>query len=117
MENSSSSGEIIDDDSETEREAREAIHQRYKNNPEIKKYEKFIDNITKYLNNLGEKSIDEILNETIINFFELKSKLYTDKIHDLMNRLAMLYHKLKQISFFNLMITYCHFLQKISKNI
>ena len=115
MENSSE--ENIDDSSETERETREAILQRYKNNPEIKKYEKFNNNITKYLNNIEEKTIDEILNETIIYFFELKSKLDTNKIHDLMNRLSMLYNKLKQISFFNLMITYCHFLQKISKNI
>jgi len=107
----------MDDISDTEIESSEEILKRYKNNPEIKKYEKFIDNINKYLINIGEKTIDDILNETIITFFELKPKLDTNKLHDLMNKLSMLYHKLKQISFFNLMITYCHFLLKISKNI
>ena len=90
MDNSSSSGELMNDSSESERETREAILHRYKNNPEIKKYEKFNAIITKYLNNIEEKSIDDILNETIIIFFELKSKLDTNKIHDLMNRISQI---------------------------
>ena len=73
--------------------------------------------IDNYLIDIKEKTVDEILNETIITFFELKSKFDLSKIHDLMDKLCMLYHKLKQLSFFNLMITYCHFLQKISNNI
>ena len=107
----------MDDSSDTERIDRNELLKRYKNNPEVKKYEKFMADIDNYLIDIKEKTVDEILNETIITFFELKSKFDLSKIHDLMDKLCMLYHKLKQLSFFNLMITYCHFLQKISNNI
>jgi len=102
----------MDDSSDTERIDRNEILKRYKNNPEVKKYEKFITDIDNYLIDIKEKTVDEILNETIITFFELKSKFDRSKINDLMGKLCMLYHKLRQLSFFNLMITYCHFLQK-----
>jgi hypothetical protein len=107
----------MDDSSDTERIDRKEILKRYKNNPVIKKYEKFISNINNYLIDIKEKTIDEILNETIITFFELKPKLDGSKKNELMDKLSMLYHKLKQLPFFNLMITYCHFIQKIVKNI
>ena len=107
----------MDDSSDTERIDRNEILKRYKNNPEVKKYEKFMTDIDNYLIDIKEKTVDEILNETIVTFFELKSKFDRSKINDLMDKLCMLYHKLKQLSFFNLMITYCHFLQKISNNI
>ena len=107
----------MDDDSDSEIETREEILKRYYSNPIIKKYEKYIQNIENYLINIGEKFIDEILNETIVTFFELKLKLDASKLHQIMNKLSMLYNKLKQISFFNLMVTYCHFLQKISNDI
>ena len=106
-----------DDWSDTELESREEILNNYRNNPLVKKCEKLINNIDNYLIDIGEKTIDEILNETIVTFFELKPKIDTTHLNSLMNKLSMLYHKLKQISFFNLMITYCHFLQKISKEI
>lgn len=107
----------MDDSSDTERIDRKELLKRYKSHPVIKKYEKFITNINNYLIDIEENTIDEILDETIVTFFELKAKLDSSKINELMNKLSMLYHKLKQLPFFNLMITYCHFLQKISKNI
>ena len=107
----------MDDSSDTEIPTREEILKKYKNNPEIKKYEKLLTNIKNYLIDIGEKSVDEILSETITSFFELKQRVDSFKINDLMNRLSMLYNKLKQFPFFNLAIAYSHFIQKISKNI
>ena len=107
----------MDDWSDSEIETREEILKKYKNNPIVKKYEKFMTDIDNYIIDIGEKTIDEILSETIVIFFELKPKVDSSHLSALKNKLSMLYHKLKQISFFNLMITYCHFLQKISKNI
>ena len=115
--NDSSDNSSSDDSSETEPIDIEKIKMIYKNNPEIKKYDRLIENIDKYLIDIGSKTIDEILNETIVIFFELKQKIDTTKINFIINKLSMLYNKLKQISFFNLMITYCHFLEKIIKNI
>ena len=107
----------MDDSSDTEIPTREEILKKYKNNPEIKKYEKLLTNIKNYLIDMGKKSVDEILSETITSFFELKQRVDSFKINDLMNRLSMLYNKLKQFPFFNLAIAYSHFIQKISKNI
>ena len=115
--NDSNDNSSSDDSSETEPIDIEKIKMIYKNNPEIKKYDRLIENIDKYLIDIGSKTIDEILNEKIIIFFELKQKIDTTKINFIINKLSMLYNKLKQISFFNLMITYCHFLEKIIKNI
>ena len=107
----------MSDSSDTEILSREEILKKYRNNPEIKKYEKLVSNIKNYLIDTGEKTIDEILSETMINFFDLKQNVDTYKINDLMNKLSMLYNKLKQFSFFNLIIAYFHFIKKISKNI
>ena len=107
----------MSDSSDTEILSREEILKKYSNNPEIKKYEKLLSNIKNYLIDTGEKTIDEILSETMINFFDLKQNVDTYKINDLMNKLSMLYNKLKQFSFFNLIIAYFHFIKKISKNI
>ena len=106
---------MSNDSSDTERMERKEILKIYKNNPVIKKYEKYIANIDNYIIDIGEKTIDEVLNETITTYFELRQKLDGSKNNELMDKLSMLYHKLKQLSFFNLMITYCHFIQKISK--
>ena len=107
----------MDDNSDSEIETREEILKRYYSNPMVKKYEKYYQNIESYLIDIGEKSIDEVLNETIVTFFELKLKLDSSKLYQIINKLSMLYNKLKQMSFFNLMITYCHFLKKISTDI
>ena len=103
------------DDSDTEVERREEILKRYKNDPEVKKYVKYLESIDNYIKNTNGKDIDEILKETIVTFFQLKPKIGVDKLSELKNKLALLYNMLRQISFFNLMIKYCHFLQNISK--
>ena len=103
------------DDSDTEVEPREEILKRYKNDPEVKKYVKYLESIDNYIKNTNGKDIDEILKETIVTFFQLKPKIGVDKLSELKNKLALLYNMLRQISFFNLMIKYCHFLQNISK--
>ena len=107
----------MSDSSDIEIMTREEIIKRYRNNPEIKKYEKLISNIENYLIDIGERTIDEILSETMISFFELKQNMDSYKINYLMNKLSMLYNKLKQFPFFNLIISYFHFFQKISKKI
>ena len=75
----------MDDSSDTEIPSREEMLKRYMNNPEIKKYEKYITNIKSYLIDIGEKTIDDILKETITTFFELRQKLISFKLHDLIN--------------------------------
>ena len=105
----------MDDSSDTEVISRQELIKRYKNNPEVKKYEKYLASIENYIKDTNGKDIDEILKETIVTFFQLKPKIGIDKLSELKNKLALLYNKLRQFSFFNLMITYCHFLQTISK--
>ena len=105
----------MDDSSDTEVTSRQEILKRYKNSPEVQKYEKYLTSIENYTKDTNGKDIDEILKETIVTFFQIKPKIGIDKLSELKNKLALLYNKLRQISFFNLMITYCHFLQKISK--
>ena len=107
----------MSDSSDTEETSRQELLKRYKNHPDVKKYEKYLTSMENYLKDTNGKDIDEILKETIVTFFQLKPKIGVDKLSELINRLALLYNKLRQISFFNLMIAYCHFLQKISKYI
>ena len=105
----------MDDNSDTEETVREELLKRYRNDPDVKKYVNYLTSIENYLKDTKGKDIDEILKETIVTFFQLKPKIDFDKLSELKNKLALLYNKLRQISFFNLMITYCNFLQKISK--
>ena len=107
----------MSDSSDTEETSRQELLKRYKNHPDVKKYEKYLTSMENYLKDTNGKDIDEILKETIVTIFQLKPKIGVDKLSELINRLALLYNKLRQISFFNLMIAYCHFLQKISKYI
>ena len=106
-----------DDNSDTEPIDFKEIIKKKENDPTTKKYEKLIVQIETFINNTENKNINEILSYTLITFFELIQKINYRKLTFLENRLSMLFHKLHQISFFNLIITYCHFIKKISKKI
>ena len=106
MDNDSSDTEVINIKIEIEK------------NPIIKKYRKFKEEIDSLIINTKNKSLNEILSYTITTFFELISQeIDTIKLCNIKNKLSMLYHKLHQLSFFNLLITYCHFIQKLLKDI
>ena len=90
---------------------------KIENNPINKKYEKLLELIETSINNIKNKSINEILYQSLTIFFEIIQKINYKKLAILKNKLCMLFHKLHQLSFFNLLITYCHFIEKISTNI
>jgi hypothetical protein len=90
---------------------------KIENNPINKKYEKLLELIETSINNIKNKSINEILYQSLTIFFEIIQKINYKKLAILKNKLCMLFHKLHQLSVFNLLITYCHFIEKISTNI
>ena len=86
-------------------------------NPVNQKYEKLLEQIDLYIINTNSKSINEILSYIISIFFEIFKKINSRKIKILKNKLSMLCNKLHQLSFFNLLIKYSQFIQKIINNI
>ena len=86
-------------------------------NPINQKYEKLIEQIDIYIINTKDKSINEILSYIICTFFEIFQKIGARKLDYLKNKLSMLFHKMHQLSFFNLLIKYCQFIKRIISNI
>ena len=106
-----------EDNSDTELPNYKEIIKKIENNPIHKKYEKFLEIIESLIINSKNKDINEILSQSITSFFDLFQKINSKKLSVLKNKLSMLFHKLHQLSFFNLLIKYCHFIQKISTKI
>ena len=86
-------------------------------NPINQKYEKLLEQIELFIINIKSKSINEILSYTICTFFEIFQKIDLRRLNKLINKLSMLFHKLHQLSFFNLLIKYYQFIKKIKNNI
>ena len=105
----------MSDSSDTEVESGKEILKRYKNNPEVKKYDKFMASIKTYLKNIGTKSIDDIFDELIQIFFDLSLKVDYMKIKDMLDSLSMLCNKFKQMNFFNLLVAYYRLIKKLSE--
>ena len=105
----------MSDSSDTEIESSKEILKRYKNNPEVKKYDKFMSSVKFYLKNSGTKSIDDIFDELIQIFFELLLKVDYAKIKEMLNSLSMLCNKFKQMNFFNLLVAYYRLIKKLSE--
>ena len=82
-------------------------------NPVNQKYEKLLEHIEDYIINTKNKSINEILSYIICTFFEIFQKIDLRRLNKLINKLSMLFHKLHQLSFFNLLIKYYQFIKKI----
>ena len=106
-----------DDNSDTEQINYKEFIQKKENNPINRKYEELLKQTESFINNTKNKNINEILSYSIISFFDLILKINNRKINILENKLSMLFHKLHQLSFFNLMMTYTNFIIKISKKI
>ena len=108
---------MTEDTSDTEQiNVKEAI-KKIENNPINKKYDKLIEEIDVFIINSNNKTINEILSSVITVFFEIFQKINNRKFDFLKNKISMLFHKLNQLSFFNLLITYCHFIQNFSKKL
>ena len=106
-----------DDSSDTEQINYKEFIKKKENNPINRKYEELLKQTESFINNTKNKNINEILSYSIISFFDLILKINNRKINILENKLSMLFHKLHQLSFFNLMMTYTNFIIKISKKI
>ena len=106
-----------DDNSDTEQINYKEFIKKKENNPINRKYEELLKQTESFINNTKNKNINEILSYSIISFFDLILKINNRKINILENKLSMLFHKLHQLSFFNLMMTYTNFIIKISKKI
>ena len=106
-----------DDSSDTEQINYKEFIKKKENNPINRKYEELLKQTESFINNTKNKNINEILSYSIISFFDLILKINNRKINILENKLCMLFHKLHQLSFFNLMMTYTNFIIKISKKI
>ena len=106
-----------EDDSDTEQSNIKKLIEKMEKNPYYKKYESFKVEIDNLIINTGGQSINQILFHTITTFFELRQNINIRKISFLKNKLSKLYHKLHQIYFFNLLITYCNFIEQFAKYI
>ena len=106
-----------EDDSDTEQSNIKKLIEKMEKNPYYKKYESFKVEIDNLIINTEGLSINQILFHTITTFFELRQNINIRKISFLKNKLSMLYHKLHQIYFFNLLITYCNFIEQFAKYI
>ena len=105
---------MAEDNSDIEQKNFKEINKKIENNPINKKYEKLLELIETSINNTKNQSISKILCQSLTIFFEIIQKINYKKLTILKNKLCMLFHKLHQLSFFNLLIKYCHFIEKIS---
>ena len=81
------------------------------------KYDKLIDDLDSLTIDIKNKSIDVILDYTSFLFFKIGNNLRDTLKIELMNKLAKLYHKLKNLYFFNEMVFIFKKIEKISNNI
>ena len=108
---------MAEDNSDTEFHDYKEIIKKIENNPINKKYGKFLETIEALIINSKNKDVNEIFSQSVTLFFELFQKINSRKLSILKDKLSMLFHKLHQLSFFNLLIKYCHFIQKLSTKI
>ena len=81
------------------------------------KYEKFRDELDSLIIDIKGENIDVILDYTSSLFIQMGINLSSSEFEEMANKLAKLYHKLKNLYFFNMLIFLFKKIEKISKNI
>ena len=80
----------------------------FKNLPIKEKYEKFDSQLDELIIDIKNEDFDVILDYTSSIYFQLCFQIYSlelkELLKELQNKLSKLYHKLKNLFFFNLMI-------------
>ena len=77
----------------------------YDNLTHNEKYNKFIKEIENLIKDIKNEDIDIILDYTSSLFFNICLYLSDWQIKDILNQLSQLYHKLKSLYFFNIMVS------------
>ena len=89
----------------------------YKNLSIQKQYDKLIKELDSLILDINNENIDVILNYTSFIFIQIGIHLSSFDLNELMDKLAKLYHKLKNLYFFNMTIFLFRKIEKIAKNI
>ena len=95
----------------------EEILLSYKNLSIQKQCDKLIKELDSLILDINNESIDVILNYTSFIFIQIGIHLSSFDLNELMDKLAKLYHKLKNLYFFNMTIFLFRKIEKIAKNI
>ena len=95
----------------------EEILLSYKNLSIQKQYDKLIKQLDSLILDINNENIDVILNYTSFIFIQIGIHLSSFDLNELMDKLAKLYHKLKNLYFFNMTIFLFRKIEKITKNI
>ena len=95
----------------------EEILLSYKNLSIQKQYKKLIKELDSLILDINNESIDVILDYTSFIFIQIGIHLSSFDLNELMDKLSKLYHKLKNLYFFNMTIFLFRKIEKITKNI
>jgi hypothetical protein len=77
----------------------------FKDLPIKEKYDKLDNQLDELIIDIKNEDLDVILDYTSSVYFQLCFQLYSAELKELQNKLSKLYHKLKNLYFFNLMIS------------
>jgi len=80
-------------------------------------YDKFNDDLEDLIKDIRNEDIDIILDYTSSLFFEICLYLKDFQIMDIFNQLSKLYHKLKNLYFFNIMVSIYRTIENIANDI
>ena len=86
----------------------------YENISNREKYFKFDKELDNLIIDINHEDIDVILDYTSSMFFKLCFELNEEIINDILNKFAKLYHKLKNLHFFNQMVSLYRKIKRIS---
>ena len=89
----------------------------YQDLPDNEKYEKFSKELDSLIIDINGENIDVILDYTSSIFIQMGINLSEFDKREIMNKLAKLYHKLKNLYFFNVLVFLFKKIEKILKNI
>ena len=89
----------------------------YQDLPDYEKYEKFSKELDSLIIDINGENIDVILDYTSSIFIQMGINLSEFDKREIMNKLAKLYHKLKNLFFFNVLVFLFKKIEKILKNI
>ena len=95
----------------------EEILLSYKNLSIQRQYDKLIKELNSLIFDINNESIDVILDYTSFIFIQIGIHLSSFDLNELMDKLSKLYHKLKNLYFFNMTIFLFRKIEKITKNI
>jgi len=89
----------------------------YQDLPDYEKYEKFSKELDSLIIDINCENIDVILDYTSSIFIQMGINLSEFDKKEILNKLAKLYHKLKNLYFFNVLVFLFKKIEKILKNI